>query len=402
MRLTLFRKFLLLLVPAFVVLASAGIGVARHLEARDDTDDLAARVGTQAGRIALALSRHDAIRQPRLADDLMGAFASEVAVLCAELRDAAQVRRASYPVVIGCTAQQPTASIDLAVGEDEAATLFVGYSTAGVDQQARRRTLMLAGIVSVAFVITLLSAGFGFRLLVSRRLDRLHRAITRAANGVERVRVEPSRGNDELGDIIRAYDALVVREERHEAELRGAHEKLDEQSRRDPLTGAFNRRHVQEHIHEVAEVSGAALALFDIDHFKRINDRLGHAEGDRALRRVAEGLQHLLRARDVAGRHGGDEFSLLLRHSGPAEAIAVAERLVRRLQRTQSEQGPLLSLSFGIVQVGAGEALDEALRRADQALYEAKRQGRSRAVAASGDELQPVFGESQRLGLTHC
>ena len=104
MRLTLFRKFLLLLVPAFVVLASAGIGVARHLEARDDTDDLAARVGTQAGRIALALSRHDAIRQPRLADDLMGAFASEVAVLCAELRDAAQVRRASYPVVIGCTA----------------------------------------------------------------------------------------------------------------------------------------------------------------------------------------------------------------------------------------------------------------------------------------------------------
>jgi diguanylate cyclase (GGDEF)-like protein len=208
-----------------------------------------------------------------------------------------------------------------------------------------------------------------------------------------------------LAALVSAFVVLLLASARTERQLRESRRRLRVLANIDPLTRIPNRRHFQELSTAVIEQDppgSAALVMFDIDHFKRINDRLGHAEGDRALRRVAEGLQHLLRARDVAGRHGGDEFSLLLRHSGPAEAIAVAERLVRRLQRTQSEQGPLLSLSFGIVQVGAGEALDEALRRADQALYEAKRQGRSRAVAASGDELQPVFGESQRLGLTHC
>ncbi len=405
MRLTLFRKFLLLLVPAFVVLASVGIGVARHLEARDHTDDLAARIGTQAGRIALALSRHDAIRQPRLADDLMGAFASEVAVLCAELRDAAQVRRASYPAVIGCTAQQPTASIELAVGENETATLFVGYSTAVVDEQARRRTLLLAGIVSTAFVITLLSAGFGFRMLVSRRLDRLHRAITRAAEGAERVRVEPSRGNDELGDIIRAYDALVVREERHEAELRGAHQQLDEQSRRDPLTGAFNRRHVQEHIHEVAEVAGAALALFDIDHFKRINDRHGHGVGDEVLVEVVRRIGQVVRKQDLFARWGGEEFLLCVGEVGDGGLDQLARRLLACLDSApvMTSAGPIVvTASIGLVafplRTGTGaHAWADAVTVADWGLYRAKQSGRDCAVvidvqdtAAGGNLVESV------------
>lgn len=388
MRLTLFRKFLLLLVPAFVVLASVGIGLARHLEARDDTDDLTARVGTQAGRIALALARHDAVWQPRLAEDLMGAFASEGAVLCAELRDAKQVRLASYPAVIGCTAQQPAVSIDLPIGEDEAATLFVGYSTAAVDQHARQHTLILTGIVSTAFFITLLSAGFGFRLLVSRRLDRLHRAITRAAEGVERVRVEPSRGDDELGDIIRAYDALVAREEQHEAELRGAHEKLDEQSRRDPLTGAFNRRHVQEHIHEVADASGSVLALFDIDHFKRINDRFGHGVGDEVLVEVVRRIGRVVRKNDLFARWGGEEFLLCVGQVGEGDLDWLARRLLACLssEPVVTSAGPIeVTSSIGLVtfplRTGAqARAWADAVTVADWGLYRAKQSGRACAV----------------------
>ena len=164
-----------------------------------------------------------------------------------------------------------------------------------------------------------------------------------------------------------------------------------------------NRRH----FHELAsralatDVPGsAALVLFDVDHFKLVNDHLGHAAGDRALRLVARCVQEVLRANDVPGRHGGDEFVLLLRRANTAEAMAVANRIVARVQaQVRQAELPTLSLSFGIVHLHRNEALDDAMRRADQALYEAKRQGRSRAVAAIGPECQPVFTDSQTLGL---
>jgi len=142
------------------------------------------------------------------------------------------------------------------------------------------------------------------------------------------------------------------------------------------------------------------LLMFDVDHFKRINDTLGHAAGDRALTLVAGSMLEHLRAEDVPGRLGGDEFALLLRGAGVPAAMGVAERIVHAVQRRTGEQQlPRLTLSFGVVQVLGEEPLDDALRRADQALFEAKRQGRNCAVAAEGDEAHPVFSESQRLGL---
>jgi diguanylate cyclase (GGDEF)-like protein len=143
------------------------------------------------------------------------------------------------------------------------------------------------------------------------------------------------------------------------------------------------------------------VLLFDIDHFKQINDHLGHAAGDRALRMVARCMLEHLRSDDIPGRHGGDEFVLLLRQTAVREAMAVAARIVVQIrQEAERASLPALSLSFGIVQMHPQEPVDDALRRADRALYEAKRQGRSRAVAADGQEDQPVFTESRRLGLT--
>ncbi len=106
----------------------------------------------------------------------------------------------------------------------------------------------------------------------------------------------------------------------------------------------------------------------------------------------------------MAGRLGGDEFAVLLPDTSVNDAMAVAARIVARLADRQDRGRHVpnapLSLSFGVVQMHDEESLDEALRRADQALYEAKRQGRSRAVVAFGLEAQPVFGESRPLGLS--
>ncbi|WP_119353352.1 sensor domain-containing diguanylate cyclase [Azohydromonas sediminis] len=200
-----------------------------------------------------------------------------------------------------------------------------------------------------------------------------------------------------------AFATMGMTHERAVDELRESRRRLRYLANIDMLTQVPNRRHFGELARRVLQSAGgrsAAVLMFDIDHFKRINDELGHAAGDRALRLVARCVQETLRADDVAGRHGGDEFALLLPRTDLRDAMAVATRIVQRAQRLAREHGtPQLSLSFGVVQMRDDESLDEALRRADQALYEAKRQGRGRAVSADGDELHPVFVESRRLGL---
>lgn len=207
-----------------------------------------------------------------------------------------------------------------------------------------------------------------------------------------------------VSSLVMVYLALMLTAERSEANLHEVHRQLRFLADIDVLTRVPNRRH----FHELAAktlADGArqpcALMMFDVDHFKRINDMLGHACGDEALRQVARCLRDSLRAQDIAGRLGGDEFAALLPGTGTDDAMTVAARIVTQLADRQVAPGVVpLSLSFGIVQLNDGESLDEALRRADQALYEAKRQGRSRAVTAFGAEDQPVFGESRSLGLS--
>jgi diguanylate cyclase len=206
------------------------------------------------------------------------------------------------------------------------------------------------------------------------------------------------------GLLVMALVVITLAGERTERQLRESRRRLRTLANMDALTQVPNRRH----FHELASLAiardppgSAVLLILDVDHFKHINDSLGHAMGDRALCLLSAALIEHLRAPDVAGRHGGDEFVLLLRRASTQDAMGVAARIVAGMQARASAEGlPHLSLSLGMVQVAAGEGVVDALRRADQALYEAKRQGRSRAVAARGNEAAPVFAESQRLGLT--
>jgi diguanylate cyclase len=210
--------------------------------------------------------------------------------------------------------------------------------------------------------------------------------------------------------LVVAFATLTLMNERTENELRESRRRFRILANTDPLTSVPNRRHFHELATRALRDGDAddmpVLLVFDIDHFKLINDQLGHPAGDRALRLVGRCMQDALRAGDIAGRLGGDEFSLLLTGATLHQAIGVAERIVAQIQGHSPEHRlPVLTLSFGLAQAMPGEEVDEALHRADRALYEAKRQGRSRAVTAhhrnNGDDSgQPEFSESQRLGLT--
>lgn len=158
----------------------------------------------------------------------------------------------------------------------------------------------------------------------------------------------------------------------------------------DPLTGAGNRRLFQQQAAiELADSRRTeqplGLVMFDIDHFKTVNDRWGHAVGDLVLQKVVETARDLLRPRDFLTRLGGEEFALLLPGTGIEEAVAVAERLRRAIAGHPMVEDDLrVTVSLGVTLVGHAEtAIGPALDRADAALYRAKQGGRDRVEAAA-------------------
>lgn len=207
-----------------------------------------------------------------------------------------------------------------------------------------------------------------------------------------------------IGMLFTVYLCQVLTHERTENDLRETQCQLRVLADIDMLTQVPNRRHFEELAAAALQaVPGprAVLMLFDIDHFKSINDSHGHAVGDEALRRVARCARDSLRTRDVLGRLGGDEFMLLLPGATVDDALFVAERISDSVDAAGAPADAFeLSLSFGVVQVEPGESLESAQNRADLALYEAKRLGRRRAVPGrlNGDG-STAFGSSRPLGL---
>lgn len=168
-------------------------------------------------------------------------------------------------------------------------------------------------------------------------------------------------------------------------------EHLVRQAATDPLTGALNRRALlarleQERTRAARDGAGFALATFDLDHFKQLNDTHGHLVGDATLVGVVEVARHLLRPDDVVARLGGEEFCLLLPGVTGDAALALAERVRAALPRLDiiSAAGPVaVAASFGVAWYGAhGDDWPSLLKAADGALYCAKRGGRNRVMAA--------------------
>ena len=173
--------------------------------------------------------------------------------------------------------------------------------------------------------------------------------------------------------------------------------RLDETQKRlkhiavtDDLTGIKNRRHIMEQMnkeYQRAVRTGETLSLmiFDIDHFKRVNDSFGHAFGDKVLRAVAQEMQDSLRSYDLLGRIGGEEFLIASPGSTLDEAAGLAERIRQKIKdRTISDsiQEITVTVSAGVTSLSEQDAsADAILQRADEALYLAKQRGRDRVVS---------------------
>jgi len=160
---------------------------------------------------------------------------------------------------------------------------------------------------------------------------------------------------------------------------------------RDELTGLGNRRYFMRRGEEAVRLAARhgrplALLMIDLDNFKAVNDRHGHAAGDDLLEFLAVNLSVHTRATDTCARIGGEEFAIILPETAHGEALTTAERIREAVARTpvptdQSAEPLAITVSIGVSALAPGQSLDGLLAQADRALYEAKGSGRNRVAS---------------------
>jgi two-component system cell cycle response regulator len=181
---------------------------------------------------------------------------------------------------------------------------------------------------------------------------------------------------------------------RYHEKLRGALEQSVDMAFTDSLTGLYNRRYVTRHLASLAQSRGTeernvALIMVDIDHFKAVNDTHGHDVGDEVLKEIAARMQLIVRGQDLASRLGGEEFLIVVTNATIENAELVAERIRNDIAsesiKASTPSGSVnVTVSVGVAMCqSTSETPDKQLKRADEALYEAKRNGRDRVVMAA-------------------
>ena len=265
-----------------------------------------------------------------------------------------------------------------------------------------RKALELARAGVDVVVVSLESEHFdGLRLCASLRFDMATKdipllGIGDPANEAQLVRAFDIGINDTLmrpleTQELRARVNTQLRRKFYADSLQENFNESLDMVVTDPLTGLGNRRYFDRSVQPLLDDMndrGTALSLLvcDIDHFKRVNDILGHDMGDTILKEVAARLASDLRAVDVVARYGGEEFMIAMPGTTEAEAMVAAERLRESIGRTPiAYGGQALSIttSVGVAEVRPGEKLRDVFRRADDALYKAKHAGRNRVMAAA-------------------
>lgn len=192
----------------------------------------------------------------------------------------------------------------------------------------------------------------------------------------ERVEGVPIGGQDLVGRLLRGVSRAAN-------ESADRSERLTDAAERDPLTGILNRRGFTGSAGNLVDRgSGGVLALIDLDHFKSINDRFGHSAGDAMLQAFAERLCAAVRSSDICARWGGEEFAVLLPGASLEQARVVMERFQASIAQQPLPGEAMVTFSCGLARLEDAAGIDDALTRADQALYAAKSDGRDRIESA--------------------
>jgi diguanylate cyclase len=220
----------------------------------------------------------------------------------------------------------------------------------------------------------------------AKSFDELGPVLQDAIAATRAMALETVHSRDEL-------QAMRAKTEQAEHEISLLHVELDRvsaQARHDALTGALNRRGLDEAM--TREIATAArkgtvlcVALLDLDNFKKINDQLGHEGGDAALLHLTEVARQSIRPQDSLARYGGEEFVIVLPDTSLEAGIAILKRLQRELTTRYFLRGNdkvMITFSAGVAQMGPGEDMAAALKRADGAMYLAKRTGKNRVLGA--------------------
>jgi diguanylate cyclase (GGDEF)-like protein len=295
--------------------------------------------------------------------------------------------------------------------------------------QQKFRTIRIAGIVSLILSFIL---AYIFSKILAARITRPIKFFVKKSSDIaegifpEEINVDT---RDELSDLAHAFNTMSSRlSQSHEhtqqamVELQEARNSLEtrvvertarlaevnEQLRQeieerkraeaaletaattDYLTGLMNRRAMitlldQEFKMVKRNDGGSSIILIDLDHFKNVNDRFGHETGDKMLVHVSQTLRGMLRDQDAIARWGGEEILILLPGTFKAGAWDVAEKIRARFAENPAlinGQEIIMTASLGVCQIESTMTIDECLRRADKALYQAKDQGRNRTVVA--------------------
>lgn len=225
--------------------------------------------------------------------------------------------------------------------------------------------------------------------------------------GARAVFANPDAGahayRDTLGDLIGHYERLmretrrlIRRSDREELEMNRLNHRLQDLARelefratRDTLTGALNRGAIIERAGTLLAGGSLSLIVLDIDHFKRVNDTLGHPVGDAVIRGVVDCLEQTVPDGGLIGRVGGEEFAALL----PGRTLNAAVKLAERMRLHIANHAFALprslqvTASFGVSWNPPGTSFEQAYARADEALYQAKRSGRNRVVSLRESDL---------------
>lgn len=175
--------------------------------------------------------------------------------------------------------------------------------------------------------------------------------------------------------------------------------QLELQAATDPLTGVANRSRLAEQLgHAAAQHARTDVPMtlvgFDLDQFKQVNDQKGHAAGDEVLRCFARILKQRRREVDALFRTGGEEFLMLLYGTGQAGALVLAEEIRRQVESACWVEDTAVTVSVGVAELRRKESWEDWVKRCDQNLYRAKRQGRNQVVADSGDGVHPAQAQT--------